>query len=208
MTALRNAPAAQVNLISYLWPLLMIGLLAVFVRQRPTMLQLAGSLIGFVGLGWFIAPGSAGPHLIGYLLAFGAACCFALYSALRKRFAEGPADAAGAACAIAAVIALALHLFGGGTMPTSLDPNALIAMILIGSGPMGVANLLWDQGVRHGDGRVLSAFAYMTPVLSTLLLVVLGLAQLDRNETFVGAALILTGIALAAMGGRKSDASC
>ena len=51
-----------------------------------------------------LATGSEGGSLLGYSLAFLAAACFATYSALRAKFAEGPPDAAGAACGVAALI--------------------------------------------------------------------------------------------------------
>lgn len=204
VTALRHAPAAEVNLISYLWPLLMVALLAVTGGGRPRPLQIVGSLLGFGGLAWFVSPDDAAGGLLGYLLAFLAATCFAVYSALRSRLAEGPPDAAGAACGLAAVIAAGLHLAFGAPMAGAPEPAALLAMVLIGVGPMGLANLLWDHGVRFGDGRVLSALAYLTPVLSTLLLVLLGLASLT-TELLIGGGLILGGIALSALGaGRPS----
>ncbi len=207
VTALRHAPAADVNLISYLWPLLMVALLGLTGIARPSRLQIAGSLLGFAGLAWFIAPavGNDGGSAFGYLLAVLAASCFALYSALRGRLAAGPPDAAGTACGVAALLALALFaMTGPGAIP-DVTPSALLAMVLIGVGPMGLANLLWDHGVRHGDGRILSTLAYLTPILSTLILVALGLAVLT-GTLLAGGALILLGIALAAFGtsGRKT----
>ena len=203
VTALRYAPAAQVNLISYLWPLLMVGLLALSGVAAPTRRQVFGSLLGFAGLAWFVSPGTADGSLFGYGLAFAAACCFAAYSALRAKVSGGPPDAAGAACGVAAVIALFLHLAFGSETDVELEPKAILAMILIGIGPMGLANLLWDYGVRYGDGRVLSTLAYLTPVLSTLLLVGLGLATLT-SQVLIGGGLILGGIALSAAGRNKS----
>ncbi len=203
ITALHYAPAAQVNLISYLWPLLMVALLGIAGIARPTRLQLLGSLLGFAGLAWFVSPESASGSLLGYLLAFLAASCFATYSALRAKVAGGPPDAAGAACGVAALIALGLHLAFGSATALQVEPMAILAMILIGVGPMGLANLLWDHGVRFGDGRVLSALAYLTPVLSTLLLVALGLAALT-SQVVIGGGLILGGIALSAAGARRT----
>lgn len=211
VTALRYAPAAQVNLISYLWPLLMVVLLGLAGIARPTALQVFGSFLGFAGLAWFVSPGvvegGTGGGLLGYLLAFLAACCFALYSALRSKFSAGPPDAAGAACGVAALIAASLHLLFGAPDPLDaiyrVEPLAILAMVLIGVGPMGLANLLWDYGVRFGDGRLLSALAYLTPVLSTLLLVTLDLAVLT-SQVLIGGGLILSGIAFSALGVRKS----
>ena len=202
VTALRYAPAAQVNLISYLWPLLMLLLLALTGSLRPTRLQLLGSLVGFAGLAWFVAPQSGGGSLLGYLLAFLAASCFAVYSALRARLVGGPPDAAGAACGLAALIALGLYVGFDDPAPLRLEPTAVLAMLLIGLGPLGLANLMWDTGVRYGDARVLSSLAYLIPVLSTLLLVALGLAELTAG-VLIGGGLILGGIALSAVGGAR-----
>lgn len=203
VTALRYAPAAQVNLISYLWPLLMVTILAVTGVAKPTPKQILGSVLGFAGLAWFVSPDSGDASVFGYLLAFSAACCFATYSALRAKVSGGPADAAGTACGVAALVALSLHVAFGSGSEFEIEPKAILAMILIGVGPMGVANLLWDHGVRYGDGRVLSTLAYLTPVLSTLLLVGLGLASLT-SQVLIGGSLILGGIALSAAGGRRT----
>lgn len=203
VTALRYASPAQVNLISYLWPLLMVAILAAAGIARPTRWQVVGSLLGFAGLAWFLSPGADKGSMFGYSLAFSAACCFAAYSALRAKVSGGPADAAGAACGAAALVALSLHLAFNSEAEFQIEPKAILAMILIGVGPMGLANLFWDYGVRHGDGRVLSTLAYLTPVLSTLLLVGLGLATLT-SQVLVGGGLILGGIALSALGGTKS----
>ncbi len=202
VTALRYAPPAEVNLISYLWPLLMVVLLRVAGTTRPTRMQILGTLLGFAGLAWFVSPESASGGLFGYFLAFLAASCFAIYSALRARIDGGPGDAAGAACGVAALIALGLHLCFGSELAARVEPTALLAMLLIGVGPMGLANVLWDHGVRFGDGRILSVLAYLTPILSTLLLVLLGLADLTA-QLAIGGGLILAGIALSILGARR-----
>ena len=202
IAALRHAPAAQVNLISYLWPLMMVALLAATGTARPTRLQVLGSLLGFAGLAWFLAPETTGGSPFGLLLALCAALCFATYSGLRARVSGGPPDAAGAACGVAAVLAFGLHLFFGAPVSVPFEASALLAMVLIGIGPMGLANLLWDHGVRHGDGRVLATLAYLTPLLSTLLLLAFGLAVLTF-QVVVGGILILGGIALSALGAER-----
>lgn len=202
IAALRHAPAAQVNLISYLWPLMMVALIAATGTARPTRLQVLGSLLGFAGLAWFLAPETTGGSPFGLLLALCAALCFAAYSGLRAKVSGGPPDAAGAACGVAAVLAFGLHLIVGAPVSVPFEASALLAMVLIGIGPMGLANLLWDHGVRHGDGRVLATLAYLTPLLSTLLLLAFGLAVLTF-QVVVGGVLILGGIALSALGAER-----
>ncbi len=44
-------------------------------------------------------------------------------------------------------------------------------------GPVGLAFQAWDHGTKHGDLRLLGVLAYLTPVLSTLWLVLAGRAE-------------------------------
>lgn len=208
MSALDFAPAGQVTVISYLWPVLVIALQSVLAIARASRLQWIGVGLGFGG--FLVFAGSAlsfdgvaaldGSVVLGFALALGAALSFATYSALRPRISGGPVDAVGTACGVAAILAAALH-FGSGGQMVDLDTPSLAAMILLGVGPMGLANLMWDHGVRHGDGRLLSACAYLTPILSTSLLILLGLAA-PTTALAVGGLLILAGVCLSAWGGR------
>ena len=49
--------------------------------------------------------------------------------------------------------------------------------MLLGLGPVGAAFFTWDYGVKHGNIKVLGAFSYAAPLLSTLLLIGFGLAE-------------------------------
>ena len=47
----------------------------------------------------------------------------------------------------------------------------------MGLGPVGLAFFTWDFGVKRGNIKVLGAFSYAAPLLSTLLLIGFGLAR-------------------------------
>jgi drug/metabolite transporter (DMT)-like permease len=69
-------------------------------------------------------------------------------------------------------------------------------VLLLGLGPVGGAFFTWDYGVKRGDIQALGASSYAAPLLSTLLLILVGLAPF----TFVVAAaclLIVGGAVLA-----------
>ena len=209
MTALRFAPPGEVTVVSYLWPLLLVALQGALAIARPSRLQWAGVGLGFLGFLVFAwpalseegAPAIGGPALFGLLLALAAAVSFATYSALRPRVPGGPVDAAGTACGVAALLAAGLHVASGGGA-VELELSTVLAMLLLGAGPMGLANLMWDHGVRHGDGQVLSACAYLTPILSTMLLILFGLAE-PTTGLVVGGLLVIAGVGLSALGGRE-----
>ena len=44
-------------------------------------------------------------------------------------------------------------------------------LVLVGLGPMGAAFFFWDAALKRGDPRRIGSLAYLTPLLSTLNLV-------------------------------------
>jgi drug/metabolite transporter (DMT)-like permease len=57
------------------------------------------------------------------------------------------------------------------------DFVAWAALIGLGAGPVGAAFLLWDIGMKRGDVSLLGVLSYASPVISTGLLVALGIAE-------------------------------
>ena len=60
MSALRFAPAGEVTVVSYLWPLLMVAFQGLFAMARPSRLQWIGTALGFVGFCVFAWPALSG----------------------------------------------------------------------------------------------------------------------------------------------------
>lgn len=169
--AFARAPAATVNLINYLWPLLIVLLSAAVLGLRlsvrhwiGTGLALAGCL-ALLGGGVASAPGAG----VGYALAGGAAITWAVYSVLSRRLAKVPLGAMAGFCAASAVLAGVLT--AATEVPVMPDGRGWAIVGLMGVGPLGAAFVLWDVGMKRGDPRLLGTLAFATPVLSTLLLV-------------------------------------
>ena len=57
------------------------------------------------------------------------------------------------------------------------DRTAWLALIGLGLGPVGAAFLLWDIGMKRGSVPLLGVLSYASPIISTGLLVALGLAE-------------------------------
>jgi drug/metabolite transporter (DMT)-like permease len=64
---------------------------------------------------------------------------------------------------------------------------------------MGAAFFLWDHALKHGDARRIGALAYLTPLVSTLVLVAAGQGTLT-GVALAAIALIVGG---AVLGGRS-----
>lgn len=196
------APAVEANLINYLWPLLIVVLSPLILpafRLRPrhllaAMLGLAGAALIVTG-GRFSLQSAALP---GYLCAAGAALTWALYSLLTKRLPPFPTESVGAFCAVGSLLALAAHLASGGTTQ-SLLPGDVFYLLLAGLGPMGAAFFLWDAALKRGDPRAIGSLAYLTPLLSTLNLVLFA-GQRLTPLSFAAMLLIVTGAVLGSLG--------
>lgn len=78
-------------------------------------------------------------------------------------------------CAATAVLALVCHLLLEETVWPAGGQWA--AVVALGLGPVGAAFYTWDYGVKHGNIQTLGALAYAAPLLSTALLVAVGLAE-------------------------------
>jgi drug/metabolite transporter (DMT)-like permease len=194
--AMQHAPAVEVSLIAFLWPLLIVLLAAFLPGERLGWWHVAGALFGLTGTAVLVTGGGAVAlkieNLPGYILALGCAFTWSSYSVLSRRLAAVPTDAVGAFCLATAVLALLCH-FG---LETWVAPSASewATLVALGLGPVGLAFFAWDVGVKRGNIKALGGFSYATPLLSTLLLIAAGRAE--ASLTIALACLLIVGGAI------------
>jgi drug/metabolite transporter (DMT)-like permease len=78
----------------------------------------------------------------------------------------------------------------------------LLAVVLLGVGPVGIAFYVWDIGVKRGDIRLLGVASYAAPILSTAFLVLAGFAE--ARASLALSALLISGGGLIAASGRTT----
>lgn len=196
--ALQLAPPAEANLVNYLWPLLIVLLSAPLAGERLGWTHLLGAFLGFAGVAVLAASRGVsfgGQYALGYGLALGCAFAWSSYSVLSRRFGETPTDAIAAFCAASALLSFACHLLFERTVWPATGP-AWLAVLALGLGPAGAAFYLWDHAVKRGDIRALGALSYATPILSTALLILCGLAE-PTSALLIAALLVTVGAVLA-----------
>jgi drug/metabolite transporter (DMT)-like permease len=175
--ALKAAPPVEANLVNYLWPLLIVLFSALLPGERLRWWHTAGAAAGLAGTVLLLTRGGGRlavdtAALPGYLAALACAVTWAGYSVLSRRFGRVPTGAVGGFCLATAVLAAAIHFC---VEPTVAPRGAQWAVILfMGAGPVGAAFFAWDHGVKHGDIQALGGLSYAAPLLSTLLLVLVG----------------------------------
>ena len=196
--ALQTAPAAEANLINYLWPLLIVLFAGLLPGERLGKAQVLGALAGLAGT-LLLITGGAGlrvrlDYLPGYLSAVACAVTWATYSVLSRRFGTVPTETVVFFCLATALLAVPCHLLFEQTVwPSGWGWAAVVAM---GLGPVGLAFFVWDHGVKRGDIQALGALSYATPLLSTGLLILAGRAAL--SWPVVGACVLIVGGAIIA----------
>jgi len=198
--ALSLAPAAEASLIASLWALFTVVFSGLLPGQPLRLGHLVAALIGLAAatlLVWnSLGVDTAASHRpLGFLLAFGCALIWSSYSVASRLFAAVPSDSIAVPCLITAGLAGILSL----AFETWVPPSAVswLALAGLGVGPVGAAFLLWDVGMKGGDVSLLGVLSYAAPVLSTGLLVALGLAP-PTLELGIACALMVIATALAA----------
>ena len=205
-TALRLAPAAEAGLIAYLWPLLIVLFSGLLPGEKLRAGHIIGGLIGFAGAALIILRGGAsfsGSALPGYGFAVLCALTWSGYSVLSRRMGAVPTSAVAVFCAATAVLSFGAHLVFEVTVwpETALSWASVIAL---GAGPVGIAFFVWDVGVKQGDIQLLGVSSYAAPLLSTMVLILFGIAQ--ASWTLATAAILITaGAALAARASATKD---
>jgi drug/metabolite transporter (DMT)-like permease len=207
-SALRMAPAAEAGLIAYLWPLLIVLFSGLLPGERLRSGHLIGAAIAFSGAALIVTSGGAGfdPAAIpGYALALLCALTWAAYSVISRRFGTIPTASVTVFCLATAVLSLAAHL-GFEETVWPVGNGGWLAVILLGLGPVGLAFFLWDIGVKRGYIQLLGVASYAAPLLSTLALVVGGVATFTTTLG-VSAILVAAGAAIAARSSTRPSGS-
>lgn len=209
-TAFRIAPAAETGLMAYLWPLFLVLFAGFLPGERLRPLALVGALVAFAGAALIVLGRDAGGAANGAGMALGFLCAlvWAGYSTLSRRLGDVPTESVTVYCLGTAVLSLAVH-FG---VEDTVWPHGAwgwASVLALGIGPVGAAFFTWDIGMKKGDIQLLGVASYAAPLLSTLALVLAGVAP--ASWTILAAAVLITGgAALAAkasaVGGKPDHA--
>lgn len=203
--ALANAPAVEAGLIAYLWPLLIVFFAALLPGERLAWFHVLGALISFAGAALLIVRADMlegglslldSEYQLGYAAAFACALIWSGYSVGSRRLGNIPTESVTGFCGITALLASLCHLL----FETPQLPQGWhwLAVLGLGLGPVGAAFFTWDVGVKRGNIQLLGVLSYAAPLLSTLLLVMFGIAE-PSARLGVACLLIVGGACMASL---------
>ena len=140
-----------------------------FPEKKIRLHHLMGAVVAFSGcVVLILGKGTElkAENLKGYLLALGAAVSWPLYSLGKKKWGDASLHSIGGFCLGASLLSFLTHAW--------LEPRVVLQwhdawkLIVMGLGPFGFAFYAWDKSLATGDPRLIGALSYLTPVLSTL----------------------------------------
>ena len=179
--ALKLAPAIEVSLIAYLWPLL----LSVMVANPGNRIRATiGGGVGFIGVVILISGGKSLSEsldhgvgndtvILGYLLSLVCAAIWSSYSWFLS-LTPSKVEDIGWLSLVVAAFSLIAH-FGLEDSYWELSIYSLTGVLLLGLGPVGGAFYLWDMSLKNGNRQLLASISFCTPLISAVILALAGL---------------------------------
>lgn len=189
----RYAPALEANLINYLWPIFLVLFTALFFpEEKLRWYNLLGGVMAIMGC-FLLVLGKGGEfkteNIRGYLLALLAAITWPIYSLTKKKMKSVSMITIGGSCLGAGLLCLMTHALLGPRVV--LQWNDAWKLLIMGLGPFGTAFYTWDLALRKGNAKVIGSLAYLTPVISTLGLVIF--TQQSVSASTIWAILLIVG---------------
>ena len=176
-------------------------ILVAFPEERPTRQRVIGMLLGFLGVVTLtgVWQGFSGGEALGILACLGAITCYGIGFPYSRRYltssGEGTLALATGQVLMGALLTLPLLLLTGTTPVGPLTPSVLISMLLLGAFGSGVAFVLNFRIIQAAGSSVASTVTYLTPVVATVIGVLLLHEMLSWYEP-VGGLIVVLGIAV------------
>ncbi|ODP34539.1 DMT family transporter [Pandoraea sp. ISTKB] len=211
--SLQWADPVAASLLHYLWPLFIILLTPVMLREyRISLLHVFSALCGFAGAAACMISGPAfsSSTWAGFTLAGVSGLIWAYYTVWSRKRCSVPTSTVALYCVLAGGLALGLHAglqsgSGGdgttsmfGLADLSLRQWATLAFLALG--PLGGTFYMWDFAIKRGRPNQIAILAYAVPIASTLF-VGLFLGRGVEPAALVGAVLVSIAVAL----GNRAD---
>lgn len=188
-------PAQEAMVLNYLWPIILVLLSIVMLKQRIGWLSVMAIVISFAGTVIIAFRGQLGAPIAnptGFLLATGSSIIWALYWILNMKDVRQPAEKLTLNFAFGTFYILILTLLISSPFP----PKAvgLTGALYVGLFEMGFTFLLWLNALKFSDTTArVSNLIFISPFLS-LLFINIFVGEPIFPSTFVGVFLIIGGV--------------
>lgn len=210
---LQTAPASSSILLQSACPIIILMLSWLFFREKVSLLQSVGMLISLMGVVVVVTQGQPAAILgmdflnVGTAWILLAVFCWAIYSALLRLKPKelSPFGFFGLTVLIGVLVLLPFYInetLNGRPMP--INSVSIMSVLYVGVFPSILSYLFWNKAVAELGANRTGQFIHLVPMFGITLAVVF-LGESLQAFHFIGFFLILSGIWLATVIGRKAQ---
>lgn len=195
----------EANLLNYTWPVQLVAW-SVLLLGEPFRRQ-TGAATAMTAAGAFLLIGQgkwphlSAAHAAGYLFAILSGFFWSTFSVL-LRWKQAYAPSLFVSCCAATVASL-LTTFQDPVL-FRLGVEAMGLTVYIGVVTVAIGYLAWRHAVKSASLQILGALCYLIPVVSTVLLAIVGRNPLGVFS-IIGAGLVVAGAVVADLGRRARE---
>jgi len=202
--ALVPGSAGELNIINFTWPVLVVLLSPLILKERMTVFRILGAVVSFTGAALIVSRGWSmefqPERLPAYLCMIASAIAWGLFSIFTKK------NRFEALTATFVYNLSAFVCFGGLFLMTSTFRNPSLRdwalLMVLGGGATGVGYLLWIIALRLGDTAKVSHAVVLIPFVTLIYLAVLR-GERIRFLQIAALGLIIAGAVIQHLRGRR-----
>jgi len=168
-----NAKGIEVLVIQYSWPIFVVILSVIILKEKLTLFRVLSILLGFLGVFLVLSKGKFTEihfdNLKVDILVFIAAFVFALFSVLSKSIKLEPLKLIAIYYLTATIVSFfSMIVFSEYALPQA---DTLIPILINGIFVNGISYLFWIKALKEAEASFVAPFVFLTPVISAIYLV-------------------------------------
>jgi drug/metabolite transporter (DMT)-like permease len=191
---LKFSSAQEAFTINYTWPIWVIILASLFLKEKITFKKILAIILSFIGVLVIVSQGQLSinyQNIFGNIIMLFGAFFYGLFSILGKKYKYETMTSMLFYFLTGTVLSfITMILFSNFIIPTPIE---LLGFIWLGGIATGVAYLFWFLALKHGDTGVMANLVFLTPFIS-LVFIAIFLKEKILISSFVGLILIISGI--------------
>ncbi|TLP40774.1 DMT family transporter [Arcobacter arenosus] len=170
----KHANGLEVLVIQYMWPIFIVFLSLIILKEEFTKKKLLSVILGFLGVSLVITKGDFSSLDFGQidvlLIVMLGAIAFALFSVLSKIVKVNATNAVMIYFFSAIIYSIiSVQSFSEFTLPSAKD---WISILINGAFLNGVSYLFWVKALKTFDASKVAPFIFTTPILSAFFLII------------------------------------
>lgn len=181
-----NAPGMEVLIVQYSWPILIVILSLILLKEKLTLSKTTSILLGFIGVFLVLTKGNFEQlkfeNINIDIIVFTGAFVFALFSVLSKKIKMDDMLLLTIYFLTASFASfISMNFYSEFKIP---NLNTVIPILINGFLVNGLSYIFWIKALKIGEASFVAPFVFLTPVLSSIFLIIF------FNEPFYIAYLI------------------